>query len=185
MKKIIIYSILLFSFQSCLVAQSKTKGEKKEIIKKFINSRLNEFSKNNVFIKDKMIQQYKGSTEGLVKLFTPNQFYFIRNYLDIKTEKDIIRFDTLFSKEEFLSMQEQIKNNSFKKWSELADEKYFKQQKKDKKTRVELFSIPVFNKDRSLIIIYRESRYGGSLEVYKKDVQGNWKRFATGLVWID
>ena len=184
MKKIIIYSILLFSFQSCLVAQSKTNVKQKEIIKKFIDSRINGSFKKNFLIKDQIIQDYEGNTERLVKLFTPDQFIFIQK-LNIKTKKDVIRFDTFFSNEEFLSMQEQIKNNSFKNWSELTDGKYFKEQKNDKKKRQVFFSIPVFNKDRTIMILYIESLGGGSLEVFKKEIKGNWKRFATGLVWIE
>ena len=183
MKKIIIYSILLFSFQSCLVAQSKTNiKERKKIIQNFINYRIKSMS--NYEINNKILTKRHPNNSELKKLFTPDHFYFIRNF-NIKTKKDIIRFDTLFSKKEFLSMQKQILTNPFKNWSELTDGKYFKEQKNDTKRRQVFFSIPVFNKDRSLIIIYRESQYGGSLEVYKKDVQRNWKRFATGLVWIE
>lgn len=182
MKKIIIYSILLFSFQSCLVAQSKTKSEKKEVLKNFIDSRI--VSMSNYKINNKILQKGYPNDAELKKLFTPDHFYFIQK-TNIKTEKDVIRFDTFFSKEEFLSMQEQIKNNTFKNWSELTDSKHFKEQKGDKKRRQVFFSIPVFNKDHTLIIVYRESRYGGSLEVYKKDIQGNWKFLATGLVWIE
>ncbi|MFY0630228.1 MAG: hypothetical protein JXR05_07590 [Flavobacteriaceae bacterium] len=179
MKKIIIYSILLFSFQSGLVAQSKVK--KKEAIESFIKTRIINLSNHNFNLRNEVILESHLKDVPLENIFTPDYFYFINKY-NIKSEKDVVRFNTFFSKEEFLSMQAQIKNNPYKKWSQLIGKSYFKKQKKDSKRKFVSYSTPVFNKDYTMAIVYIAHNRSVVLSVYEKTDNDSWKHIGGALL---
>lgn len=175
MKKVIVFSILALSFQSCLLAQTKIK--KKKATENFIKTCITNMA-NNYNISNSIVLKSHLKNSKLEELFTPDYFYLINKY-NVKSEKDIVRFNTLFSKEEFLSMQNQIKNNSLKKWSQLIGKRYFK---KDIKRKYVSFSIPVFNKDYTMAIAYLTFNHSVELRVFKKTDDGSWKHIAGTLL---
>lgn len=76
-------------------------------------------------------------------------------------------------------MKKQRREIKHKFWSELFDYPIIK-----KGGNNFWVSYPVFDLKREHAIVYIESIDGGSLVVFKKD-HDSWKRFASGLIWIE
>jgi len=151
-------------------------------IKSFIKFQIIDLEKSNVFIEDSILSKIWGNDQKLVDLFNPGQFSWVRNF-GIKTKEDVIQFDNLFSEEEFASMKKQIQNSKIKKWSELIDKKFFQSKEANIKNKYLSISIPVFNKDKNIAVIYFEFPNSGELRIYKKEENKTWKYIANGLVW--
>jgi hypothetical protein len=186
MKKYI-YILLAISFFCCSTAQNKVRSkENKQLnqeLEGFIKNRIEKYGEHNVYVNREIIQRTTNTPAHTVEyLFDPRQFELIRNF-NAKSEKDIIHFDSFFSKQDFASMRIQIKNNKLKYWSELIDKNYFSNKKYDKEKRRKFsLSIPVFVKDFNYAIIYVEYIDGGSLRVFKKS-NNKWNYIANGFGW--
>ncbi len=177
---ILFYFIILFS--NCSISQNTSKSVNSNDIKDLILSCEKKLSEHNISIKNNILEKVWNKDRGeLVDLFNRSQFSWIKNF-NIKSGKDVIHFDKIFTVEEFVSMKQQIKNNRLEKWSDLIDEKYFENQKNNEQKKYFSFSIPVFNKDRTIAIVYIEGSKSGELRVYQKN-NNEWNYIANGLVW--
>ena len=87
------------------------------------------------------------------------------------------------SRKEFSSMQSQIKNNPFKKWSEILGRKYFRNKSNKEYKHYISYSIPVFNKTKEWAFVYVEYPNSGELWAYRK-IEHEWTRIGTGMIWI-
>lgn len=181
MKKIILLFSILFLNSCYSIAQKKTEVNNTHV-KNLILDCYKSLRKSRISIKDEVLMKVWNNNKRLEDLITPSLFSSIQNF-NIKSEKDLIKFDTFFTKEEFASMKKQIENSKVKKWSELIGRKFLNTQQKQKFEKYFSFSTPAFNKDKNLAVIYIESSNSGDLRVYKKRNSGVWEYFATGLVW--
>ena len=177
------YFLSLLFFTNYGVAQnSEIKLNKKELknsIKSFITS---ELAANKRFIIDNKILQKPTFNKNLylVDLFNSDYFYLIQR-LKVSSQKDAIKFDKIFSEDEFKSMREQIKNKKYKKWTELIGKNYKRSIDENFKNK-SYYSIPVFNKDFSFATVYIEYINSGELRVFKK-IKNSWILFGTSQIW--
>lgn len=186
MKAYIYTLVLITCFCSCSVAQTTIKVTEKEKnyneMRGFMQNLIEGYRKYKILVNEKIIrnpdvQLYK----KVENLFNSNQFLMIRNF-NAKSVKEIIHFDSFFSKQDFTSMRNQLKRNTIKDWSEFIDSSYFLTEKKDSKQKQVSTSIPVFVKNNNFAIIYVEFYNSGDLRIFKK-INEKWKNIAVGSVW--
>lgn len=184
----IFLTLCIMSFTSC--KSQKVNNEKlSSEIQKIMQNEANRYETSKYRLSPKVLKLHKDKNR-IDTLYSDNYFWAIRN-TDIKSMEDVIDFTVLFDEEDYQYMKQQLKENSLTSWDGFIIHDF----KKDVKTNSNLrnirgisyfrnYALPVFSKDHLYAIVYAESLYGGSLIVFKKNIEGIWTPFASGMVWI-
>jgi hypothetical protein len=173
--KSILLLLLLGSFITCKSQVRNRNVQEKKETQAILNSYFEGFENRGIHFNNKILQDYEGKHWS--HLINPFHLSLIQNF-HIKTESDIVHFETLFDGEiEFL--QKSSRNFKIEIWTEILDKKNIV----DSGTSMLSLSSPAFDRSFNYAIFYLESNEGGSLIIFKKN-GGKWVYFASGMVWI-
>lgn len=174
--KSLILLIILGSFINCKSQVRDTNVREIKETQAILNTYFDAaFENRGVHFNNKVIQNYKNKHWS--HLINPFHLGLIQNF-NIKTESDVVHFETLL-KEEIEFLQKSSRSFNIEKWTEILDKKNII----DSGISGLSLSSPAFNRSFTYAVFYLEDSYSGSLIIFKKDGD-KWVYFASGLVWI-
>ena len=207
MYKLLKYFFIYVSFSCCNAQTNITKDDNCITINEVKNFMSNEIKKQyqewNYLVSSVVID--KSSGEKLKKFLVPEAFELMSK---IKSKNDTIDFTQFFTKEDFDYMKCQLINNKIKNWKQIINNEIFiksdsitKTLKKyksfgeilinenyqnilDIRGRYLYYSIPLFNKNKEYMLLYRETISSGSLFILKNK-NNEWIYYAKETVWIE
>ena len=207
--KITLIFLTLFLSLSGNSQDKETKCSVKNELVEFVNQHFQELSDNGYFVVSDVLsnKDIERMTNGWNDILKPKNFTMMRK-LSIKNKADQIDFTKFFSDEDFEYMKCQLKENTIENWKHVMPKGFFhkadsvhkviKKHNSLKKIRdsentneilkargkLIHYSIPLFDKDHTHILVYREKRFSGVLFVFKKQ-DNEWTGFARLLIWIE
>ena len=207
MKKTLIYLTLFLSLY-CNSQDKETKCAVKNELIEFVNQHFKKLSDNGNLVVSEVLsfKEIEKRANGWNDILKPKTFTTMRK-LDIKNKADQIDFTKFFSDEDFEYMKCQLRENTIENWKHVMPKGFFhkadsvrkviKKHNSLKKIRdsentneilkargkLIRYSIPLFDKDHTHILVYREKRFSGVLFVFKKQ-DNEWTGFARLLIWI-
>lgn len=175
--KSLILLLMLGCFINCKSQVKDTASREIKEAQTILNTYFDTAFKNSgVYFNIKIKQNYKN--EHWSHLINPFHLGLIQNF-NIKTESDVVHFETLFDEEiEFL--QKSSQNFYIEKWTDILDKKNIV----DHSISSLSLSSPAFDSSFTYAVFYLEDRYSGSLIIFKK-TGDKWVYFASGMVWIE
>lgn len=184
----IILVLCIMSFTSCKSQQVNNEKLSFEI-QKIMQHVANRLETTKYRLSPEVLKLHK-SKNKIDTLYSDDFFWTIKN-TDIESIEDIIDFTILFDDEDYQYMKQQVKENSLSSWDGFIKYDFKKVVKNNSNLNnyrgisyYRNYSLPVLSKNHLYAIVYAESLYGGSLIVFKKNINGIWTPFAGGMVWI-
>lgn len=174
--KSLIILMVLGSFINCKSQVNDPNVREIKETRAILNTYFYKLGESGINFKDQIIQTYENKHWS--HLINPFHLGLVQNF-NIKTEKDVVHFETLF-KEEIEFLRNSSRKFNIKKWTQIIDKKNIF----DSNTLGLSLSSPAFDKSFNYAIFYLESNEGGSLIIFKKESDG-WVYFASGMAWIE
>ena len=209
MYKLLKYFFIYISFSCCNAQTNLTKYNTCKNISEVKNFMSNEIRKQsqewNRLISSIVIEKSSG---GKLKNFLVPEAFELMSKIKIKSKKDIIDFTQFFTQEDFDYMECQLVNSNIKNWKQILNNEIFIKSDSitntlnkyknfgdiiknenyreilDIRGRYLFYSIPLFNKNKKYMLLYKETISSGSLFILK-NTNNVWTYYAKATVWIE
>lgn len=209
MRNLLKYFFIYVSFSCCNAQTNFTKDSTCKNISEVKNFMTNEIRKQsqewNRLISSNVVEN---SSVGKLKTFLVPEAFELMSKIKIESKNDIIDFTQFFTKEDFDYMKCQLVSNNIKNWKQILNNEIFiksdsianilKEYKNfgdiikkenyreilDIRGRYLFYSIPLFNKNKKYMLLYKETISSGSLFILE-NTNNVWTYYAKGTVWIE